>query len=72
MSEAISFRIPDDLRRELERLCKREKRGVSDVAREALQRYVAVERFRSLRGRALPFAESHGLLTDEDIFRIAS
>ena len=72
MSDAISFRIPDDLRRDLARLCKREKRGVSDVAREALRKYVAVKQFRSLRDKALPLAEAHGLLTDEDVFKAIS
>ncbi len=55
-----------------ERLCKRQNRPVSDVAREALRRYLAVERFRALRHRALPLAEAQGLLTDEDVFKLVS
>jgi predicted transcriptional regulator len=72
MSDAISIRLPAGLRRELERLGKRQKRPVSDVAREALNRYVAVERFKALRARTLPLAEAQGLLTDEDVFRLVS
>jgi len=68
----LSIRVPAKLKRELERLCKRQNRPMSDVAREALRRYVAVERFRSLRERTLPFAEAQGLLTDEDIFKNVS
>lgn len=73
MSDAsLSIRIPVKLKRELERLCKRQNRPVSDVAREALRRYVAVERFGALRDRTLPLAEAQGLLTDEDVFKLVS
>jgi len=72
MGDSLSIRIPPALRRELERLCKRQKRPISDVAREALRRYLAVERFRALRNRSLPLAEAQGLLTDEDVFKLVS
>jgi predicted transcriptional regulator len=72
MADAISFRIPPDLRRELARLCKRQKRPASEVAREALRRYIAVEEFRSLRERLRPYAEAKGFLTDEDVFKAVS
>ena len=72
MADAISFRIPRDLRRELTRLARQQKRPVSEIAREALRGYVAVERFRALRSRTLPLAEAQGILTDEDVFRLVS
>ncbi len=72
MSDAISFRIPPELRRALARLCKRQKRPVSDVAREALRRYIAMEELRSLRQRLRPYAEAQGFLTDEDVFNAVS
>lgn len=72
MEKPLSIRLPPVLLRELERLGRRQKRPVSDLAREALRRYVAVERFRAIRGQALPLAEAQGLLTDEDVFRAIS
>lgn len=72
MTDAISFRIPRELRRHLTRLARQQKRPVSDIAREALRRYVAVERFRALRQKTLPLAEAQGILTDEDVFRLVS
>ncbi|MFM9995603.1 MAG: CopG family ribbon-helix-helix protein [Phycisphaerales bacterium] len=72
MEKPLSIRLPPALRREIERLGRRQKRPVSDLAREALRRYVAVERFRAIRDRALPLAEAQGLLTDEDVFRAIS
>lgn len=68
MSSTITIRLPDDLRSELEAISKAENKPLSDLVRESLRRYVAIEQFRRLRKKVLPFAESQGLLTDEDIF----
>jgi predicted transcriptional regulator len=68
----LTTRIPDELRADLQRISLEQNRPVSDVVRESIRRYVAVERFRGLRRRALPFAEAHGFLTDEDVFKAIS
>ena len=68
MHSTITIRLPDDLRAELESLCDAQKKPLSDLVRESLRRYVALQQFRRLRGRVLPIAESQGLLTDEDVF----
>lgn len=72
MSDALSFRLPPRMRRELARLCRRQNRAASEIAREALRRYLAVERFRALRDEAVANAEARGLLTDDDVFRVVS
>lgn len=68
----LTIRVGPKLEKALERIAKRTGRSKSEIAREALERQVAVARFRELRGRALPFAEAQGLLTDEDVFRAVS
>lgn len=68
----LTLRIPDSLRGDLKKLSRSRKQPVSDLAREAQRRYVAVEEFRSLRRKTLPFAEAQGILTDEDVFRAIS
>ena len=68
MGSTITVRLPDDLRAALEAIGKAENKPLSAVVRESLRRYVATQRLRSLRKKVLPFAESQGLLTDEDIF----
>jgi predicted transcriptional regulator len=68
----LNIRIPDKLRRELEQLSKRQDRPVSEVVRESLRRYVAIEKFHALRAKTLPLAEAQGLLTDEDVFKAVS
>ena len=72
MDRPISFRLPAELRRSLERSARRQKRPASDVAREALRRYLALEEFQMLRAGTLPLAERRGILTDEDVFERVS
>lgn len=68
MNRPITIRLPDDLRKILDQISKKERTPVSDLVRESIRRYAAVYRFRQLRKRVLPFAESQGLLTDDDVF----
>jgi predicted transcriptional regulator len=69
---ALTIRIPDELKADLQRISRQQQKPVSDVVRESLRRYVAVEKFRAVRKKALPFAEAQGFLTDEDIFKAIS
>jgi len=68
----LTIRLPDDLRDDLQKLSEELSKPVSDIVRESIRRYVAVERFRALRKKVLPFAEAQGYLTDEDIFKAIS
>jgi len=68
----LTVRLPEQLRRELERLARQRGRPAGEIVRDSLRRYLAVENFRALRGRALPFAEAQGFLTDEDVFKAVS
>ena len=68
----MTIRIQDDLRISLQALSSAQHKPLSDIVRESLRRYVAQEQFRALRKRTLPFAEAHGIMTDEDVFRMRS
>ena len=72
MNQTLTIRIPDELKKELEELSKIEQKPVSDLVRDSLRRYVAIQRFRQLRNMVLPFAEAQGILTDEDVFKLIS
>ena len=65
---SITVRIPEELKNDLRKISETKHTPVSDLVRESVRRYVAVEHFRQLRRKTLPFAESQGLLTDEDVF----
>jgi predicted transcriptional regulator len=68
----LTIRLPEDLRDDLQKLSEEQSKPVSDIVRESIRRYVAVEKFRSLRKKVLPFAEAQGFLTDEDVFKAIS
>ena len=68
MSQSITIRIPENMRKELEELSKSENRPISDLVRDSLKKFILVYRFRKLRNTVLPFAEAQGILTDEDVF----
>lgn len=68
----LTIRLDDKLERELARVAKRTGRSKSEVAREALGRHLFSQRFRALRGKAMPYAAAAGYLTDEDVFRDVS
>lgn len=69
MNKTLNIRIPNDIRSELWALSKEEKKPLSDLVRESLREFLAIRRFRRLRGKVLPFAEAQGLLTDDDVFK---
>lgn len=70
MRQTLTIRLPDDLRKELQKISKEESKPMSDLVRESLQRYISIYKFRRLRNKVLPFAESQGILTDEDVFDV--
>ena len=68
----LTIRLPDRLRRDLQRLARQRGRPAGEIVRDSLRRYLAVERFRALRVGALPYARARSLLTDEDVFKSVS
>jgi hypothetical protein len=65
----LLMRIPDDLDRELERPSTASRVSKSDLAREALQRYLCVANLQAVRSELVPHAQALGINTDEDVFR---
>jgi predicted transcriptional regulator len=72
MNTTITIRLDKDLDRELTKLAKRTGRSKCDLAREALRKHLAIQRFRELRRRPMPYAGATGYLTDEDVLRDVS
>jgi predicted transcriptional regulator len=72
MGETVTVRLPTKLKKELERVARDEKDSKSNIIRDAVEKYLAVRRFRALRAGVLPFAEAQGILTDEDVFKALS
>ena len=68
----ITLRLPDEsdeLDEALERQSSAAGVSKSDLAREALRRFLAVSEFNRLRAKLVRRAQAQGLHTDEDVFR---
>ena len=71
-TSAVTIRMELDLKRQLNKMCKRTGRSQSEVVRDALKRQFAIIRFREIRRKVLPLAEARGYITDEDVCRDVS
>jgi CopG family transcriptional regulator/antitoxin EndoAI len=72
MRETITISLPESIKKKLDRLVRAEHLNRSDVVREALRQYFAVQEFRRLRRAMTAEAEKRGIYTDEDVFRLVS
>jgi predicted transcriptional regulator len=70
--ETLTIRLSKSLRRDLQGLSRQQQRPASEIVRDSLQRYLAMQKFQTLRRKTLPFAEAEGFLTDEDVFEAIS
>jgi predicted transcriptional regulator len=66
----ITLRLPDELDRALERQSSAVGISKSDLAREALRRYLAISEFQRLRAKFVLRAQAQGIHTDDDVFRV--
>jgi predicted transcriptional regulator len=65
----ITLRVPDELDEALERQSTAAGVSKSDLAREALRRFLAVSELQRLRTKLVQRAQAQGIHTDEDVFR---
>ena len=72
MRESVTVSLPTWLKKKLDQATKREHVNRSDIVREALRQYFALQDFRRIREKAIPEAEAKGIFTDEDVFREVS
>ena len=66
----ITLRVPDELDAALARHSTAAGVSKSDLAREALRRFLAVAEFQRLRAKLVKRARAQGVHTDEDVFRV--
>jgi predicted transcriptional regulator len=66
----ITLRVPDELDDALKRQSSAAGVSKSDLAREALRRFLAVSEFQRLRAKLVRRAQAQGIHTDDDVFRV--
>jgi len=72
MRETVTISLPQNVRRELDKVAKEEGISRSDVLRQSLEDFLFVRRFRQLRQRMMAAAQAQGIFTDEDVFNRVS
>jgi len=68
--KTLTVRIPDEFQKALIKISKEEKKNVSDLVREYLQKLIRVESFRIMQNRMVLHAEKQGIVSDEDVFKV--
>lgn len=68
MRTTVTVSLPEEMRRDLDRLAKEDGVSRSDLVRESLRHYLFSRRLRRLRQRLVPLAQRQGIFTDEDVF----
>jgi predicted transcriptional regulator len=66
----LTLRIPDELDQALEQQSTAAGVSKSDLAGEALHRFLAASEFRRLRAKLVRCAQAQAVHTDEDVFRV--
>ena len=67
---SLTLSVPDELDQAMESQSAALGISKSDLAREALKRYLRVAEFRSMRTRLVARAQATGINTDEDVFEV--
>ncbi len=66
MRETITISIPEDIKRQLDKVTAQEGTTRSSIIRESLRDYLLIRQFRSLRKRMM--AKAPRVYTDQDVF----
>ena len=72
MRATLTISLPPGLRRDVSRAARSRRMSESEFVRDTLRRQLALDRFHSLRERAMAQAQAQGIYTDEDVFKVVS
>ncbi len=68
MKQTLTITLSKEVKSELEQIAIDEGLTRSEVVRNALQDYLFIKRFRTLRNKMIAKAEAQGIFKDEDVF----
>lgn len=69
MASSITVPLDDQTERTLSRMSQESGRTLDEIAKEAIERFAAVQEFHRLRQLITPFARDAGFLEEEDVFK---
>jgi len=68
MRSAITVSLPQDVKKELDRVSDAEGMSRSNIVRESVRDYLFIRQFRTLSKVMAPRAARRGVYTDQDVF----
>jgi metal-responsive CopG/Arc/MetJ family transcriptional regulator len=69
-TKVLSITLPEAMLKEAKKRAKKENRTMSELVREALRRYEALQSLRELQAYGEERARAAGILTEEDVDRV--
>lgn len=66
MRQTLTISLPSQIKKDLDRACREEGVGKSDLIRESLRDYLFLRRFRKLRKKMI--SQAKRMVADEDVF----
>jgi metal-responsive CopG/Arc/MetJ family transcriptional regulator len=72
MRETVSISLPEEIKTQLDQAVREEGLSRSDIVRQAINDFLFVRRFRTLRARMMSQAQAQGVFTDDDVFELIS
>ncbi|HOV21624.1 MAG TPA: ribbon-helix-helix domain-containing protein [bacterium] len=70
MRKIITVSIPEDMKKQIDKIAEEEGTTRSNIIKESLQNYLFIREFRTLRARMMK--KSSRVYTDKDIFEQVS
>ena len=68
----LTVEIPEDMRAQIDEICRRRGWTLEQALRDVLRRWIAVEQFRKDAAEVRRFAEAAGFRSEEDILESTS
>ena len=68
MKQNITVSLPEKISSDLGKIAKDEGLFKSQIVRNALQDYIFIKKFRTLRSKMMSKAQAQGVFTDDDVF----
>lgn len=68
MGNVITVRLPEELRKSLEKTARKTRKNKSEIIKESLSLYLWEKDFEEMRNMLKPYAKKQRIITEEDMF----
>ena len=68
MKQNVTISLPEKINSDLGKIARDEGISKSQIVRNALEDYIFIKKFRSLRSKMVAKAQAQGVFTDDNVF----